>query len=97
MEDGDFFEAFVPVPLSVADVPSEKAPMHKGGKGSEEIEAVVCDLLKKYGKVSASEVSAEVTSVGERTVRRHLAKMVEEGRLVKENGGRTTVCRKAVR
>ena len=56
---------------------------------------MVCDLLKKYGKVSASEVSAEVTSVGERTVRRHLAKMVEDGRLVKENGGRATVYKEA--
>lgn len=91
MEDGDFFEAFVPVPFSVAEVPSEKVPVHKGRKGSEEIEAVVNDLLKKYGKVSASEVSAEVTSVGERTVRRHLAKMVEGGWLAKVNGGRTTV------
>ena len=97
MVDGDFFEAFVPVPFSVADASFEKTPVHKGGKSSEEIEAVVDDLLRKYGKVSASEVSAGVTSVGERTVRRHLAKMVEDGRLVKENGGRTTVCRKAVR
>ena len=95
MEDGDFFEAFVPVPLSVPDVPSEKVPAHKRGKGSEEIEAVVNDLMKKYGKVSASEVSAEVTSVGERTVRRHLAKMVEDGQLVRENGGRATAYRKA--
>ena len=91
MEDGDFFEAFVPVPFSVADASSEKTPVHKGGKSSEEIEAVVDDLLRKYGKVSASEVSAGVVSVGERTVRRHLAKMVEDGRLVKENGGRATV------
>lgn len=30
-----FFEAFVPVPLSVADAPSEKAPVHKGRKDSE--------------------------------------------------------------
>ena len=69
--------------------------MHTGRKGSEEIEAVVCDLLKKYGKISASEVSAEVASVGERTVRRHLAKMVEDGQLVRENGGRATAYRKA--
>lgn len=89
-----FFEAFVPVPFSVADTSSEKAPAHKGRKGSEEIEAVVNDLLKKYGRVSASEVSAKVVSVGERTVRCHLAKMVEDGRLVKENGGRATVYRK---
>ena len=95
MEDGDFFEAFVPVPLSVADVPSGKVSVRKGGKGSEEIEAVVNALLKKYGKASASEVSAEVASVGERTVRRHLAKMVEDGQLVRENGGRATAYRKA--
>lgn len=95
MEDGDFFEAFVPVPFSVADASSEKTPVHKGGKSSEEIEAVVDDLLRKYGKVSASEVSAGVVSVGERTVRRHLAKMVEDGRLVKENGGRATVYRRS--
>ena len=95
LEDGDFFEAFVPVPFSVADASSEKTPVLKGGKCSEEIEAVVYDLLRKYGKVSASEVSAGVVSVGERTVRRHLAKMVEDGRLVKENGGRATVYRKS--
>ena len=79
MEDGDFFEAFVPVPLPEVNAPSEKASVYKDRKSSEKIETVVNDLLKKHGKLSASEVSAEVTSVGERTVRRHLAKMVEGG------------------
>lgn len=60
----------------------------------KKIEAVVNDLLGEHGKVSASEVSAAVTSVGEGTVRRHLAKMVEGGQLAKGNGGRATVYRK---
>ena len=91
-----FFEAFVPVPLSVADAPSEKAPVHKGRKDSEKKSRLWLTICwgGGHGKVSASEVSAAVTSVGEETVRRHLAKMVEGGQLAKGNGGRATVYRK---
>ncbi len=47
-----------------------------------EVESAVDDLIACYGSFAASAVSEQVTSVGERTVRRYLSDMVKEGKLV---------------
>ena len=58
-----------------------------------EIENVVGDLLARFGSFAAAEVSERVTRVGERTVRRYLAEMVKEGKLVSVPRGRPTTYR----
>ena len=95
MTDGDSFDAFVPTPISAADAGSRKASRavlaRKRDRTAAEVEEAVAALIAKYGEVAASEVAAEVASVGERTVRRYLARMVDEGRLSVKNRGRGTV------
>lgn len=58
-----------------------------------EVEGVVDDLIARYGSFPASAVSERVASVGERTVRRYLADMVREGKLVSVPRGRSTTYR----
>lgn len=91
LEDGDQFTAFVPVPSVMASVASN-APDYATENNSAriEIERVVDDLLARYGSFPASAVSDRVVSVGERTVRRYLASMVKEGKLVSAPRGRST-------
>ena len=98
MSDGDSFEAFVPTPLSAADVGSGKAAgavlVRKRDRTAAEVEKVAAALVARYGEVSASEIAAEVATVGERTVRRYLAGMVDEGQLsVKKRGRGTVYCK----
>jgi ATP-dependent DNA helicase RecG len=57
---------------------------------SAEVREAVQRLLAHYGSFPASQLSREVASVGERTVRRHLAKMVADGELRVVSGGRST-------
>ncbi len=89
--EGDCFEAFVPVP----DVSGGRRPDGSGvsdglGVASAEVREAVEGLLARYGSFAASELSREVASVGERTVRRYLAKMVAGGELRVVSGGRST-------
>ena len=89
--EGDCFEAFVPVP----DVAGGRRPDGAGvsdgpGVASAEVREAVARLLARHGSFAASELSREVTSVGERTVRRYLAKMVAGGELRVVSGGRST-------
>lgn len=63
------------------------------GIARAEVEAAVKDLLARYGSFSASAVAERIASVGERTVRRYLAAMVKEGRLVSVPRGRSTTYR----
>lgn len=95
MSDGDSFEAFVPTPLSAADVGSGKAAgavlVRKRDRTAAEVEKAATALVARYGEVSASEIAAEVATVGERTVRRYLAGMVDEGQLSVKKRGRGTV------
>lgn len=95
MSDGDSFEAFVPTPVSVVDAVSGKASgnvlVRKSDRTAAEVEEAAAALVAKYGEVPASEIAAEVTTVGERTVRRYLARMVDEGRLSVKKRGRGTV------
>ena len=58
-----------------------------------EVERVVDDLIARYSSFSASAVGERVASVGERTVRRYLAAMVKEGKLVSAPRGRSTIYR----
>ncbi|MGN0261928.1 MAG: RNA-binding domain-containing protein [Eggerthellaceae bacterium] len=97
IEDGDFFDAFVPIPpLTPGSTTANNAleshdDKARPKKAFSEVEAVVDRLLKDHGEIAASEVSAEVRSIGERMVRRYLAKMVDEGTLSTERRGRSTV------
>lgn len=58
-----------------------------------EVESAVDDLIVCYGPFPASAVNEQVTSVGERTVRRYLSDMVKEGKLVSVPRGRSTTYR----
>ena len=58
-----------------------------------EVESAVDNLIARYGSFPASAVSEQVTSVGERTVRRYLSDMVKEGKLVCAPRGRSTTYR----
>ena len=104
LEDGDQFTAFVPVPPVMASMVGNGGD-REAAKGTErsgavgglrgnrtrvEIERAVDDLIARYGSFSASSVSERVASVGERTVRRYLADMVKEGKLVSAPRGRST-------
>lgn len=98
MSDGDSFEAFVPTPLSAADAGSGKVAgavlVRKRDRTAAEVEKAAAALVARYGEVPASEIAAEVATVGERTVRRYLAGMVDEGRLsVKKRGRGTVYCK----
>lgn len=107
LEDGDRFTAFVPVPPVMADAAGSKDD-HDAATGAEgngavggsrgnrtraEVERVADDLLARSGSFAATEVSERITRVGERTVRRYLADMVKEGKLVSDPRGRSTTYR----
>ena len=107
LEDGDRFTAFVPVPPVMADAAGSKDD-HDAATGAEgngavggsrgnrtraEVERVADDLLARSGCFAATEVSERITRVGERTVRRYLADMVREGKLVSDPRGRSTTYR----
>ena len=107
LEDGDRFTAFVPVPPVMADAAGSKDDYSaatsversrtvggsRGNRTRAEVEGVVDDLIARYGSFPASAVSERVASVGERTVRRYLADMVREGKLVSVPRGRSTTYR----
>lgn len=107
LEDGDRFTAFVPAPPVMADAAGSKDD-HDAATGAEgngavggsrgnrtraEVERVADDLLARSGSFAATEVSERITRVGERTVRRYLADMVREGKLVSDPRGRSTTYR----
>lgn len=99
MTDGDFFEAFVPVPsvgVQVAGSKSKQSGRRAQGptkheRTAAEVSAMVARLLEDRGEVAASEVSSEMATLGERTVRRYLSEMVADGKLATERRGRSTV------
>ena len=107
LEDGDRFTAFVPVPPVMAsmvgsggDREAAKGTERSGAVGGSrrsrtraEVESAVDNLIARYGSFPASAVSEQVTSVGERTVRRYLSDMVKEGKLVCAPRGRSTTYR----
>ncbi len=107
LEDGDQFTAFVPVPPVMASMMGSEgdreAARETEGSGAvggsrrsrtrAEVEGAVDDLIARYGSSPASAVSEQITSVGERTVRRYLSDMVKEGKLVSAPRGRSTTYR----
>lgn len=107
LEDGDWFTAFVPVPPVMADAAGSKDDHDaatgakgngavggsRGNRTRAEVERVADDLLARSGSFAATEVSERITRVGERTVRRYLADMVKEGKLVSDPHGRSTTYR----
>lgn len=107
LEDGDRFTAFVPVPPVMADAAGSKDDHDaatgakgngavggsRGNRTRAEVERVADDLLARSGSFAATEVSERITRVGERTVRRYLADMVKEGKLVSDPHGRSTTYR----
>ena len=107
LEDGDQFTAFVPVPPVMASMmgseddreaaeETERSGDVGGSRRSRtraEVESAVDDLIARYGSFPASAVSEQVTSVGERTIRRYLSDMVKEGKLVSSPRGRSTTYR----
>ena len=107
LEDGDWFTAFVPVPPVMADAAGSKDDHDaatgakgngavggsRGNRTRAEVERVADDLLVRSGSFAATEVSERITRVGERTVRRYLADMVKEGKLVSDPHGRSTTYR----
>lgn len=107
LEDGDRFTAFVPAPPIMTSVAESKDDYgaatsversgavggSRGNRTRAEVEGVVDDLIARYGSFPASAVSERVASVGERTVRRYLADMVREGKLVSDPHGRSTTYR----
>ena len=103
LEDGDQFTAFVPVPPVMASVVGNEGAKEaersgtvgglRGNRTRVEIERAVDDLIARYGSFPASAISEQVTSVGERTVRRYLSDMVKEGKLVSAPRGRSTTYR----
>lgn len=107
LEDGDWFTAFVPVPPVMADAAGSKDDHDaatgakgngavggsRGNRTRAEVERVADDLLSRSGSFAATEVSERITRVGERTVRRYLADMVKEGKLVSDPHGRSTTYR----
>lgn len=107
LEDGDQFTAFVPVPPVMVGA-AEGRDGHNAATGVErsgaasgsrrsrtraEVESVVKDLLARSDRFAATEVGERISQVGERTVRRYLAEMVKEGKLVSVPRGRSTTYR----
>lgn len=89
--EGDCFEAFVPVPDVMGGAHAggvDESDSTKGRHG--EVRDAVARLLARQGSFSAPQLADEVTAIGGRTVRRYLAKMVEDGELSVVAGGRST-------
>ena len=92
MSDGDFFDAFVPVP-KVADEKKIEAMSSNALTIADPIGRAMAHLMEANGFVTAREV-AELSGANPRTVRRRLAALVESGLLAQEGAGRSTIYRK---
>lgn len=92
LDDGDFFNAFVPVPrAAVTGDEGGKEPSLAAGRAAT-VEQLVAGLLAKQGFVTTREVT-ELTGGSQRTTRRYLAAMVDAGALAVDRRGRSTVYR----
>lgn len=88
--EGDCFEAYVAIPDIVGGHSVADGEVSSSTDARGQVAEAVKRLLAEYGSFSASQLSQEVTSVGERTVRRYLAKMIDDGNLKVVGGGRST-------
>lgn len=89
LDDGDFFNAFVPVP-EVVENNNDKILSSSNQKMT--LEEIVLDLLSEQDSITSKEI-AEVTNGNQRTIRRHLVSMAKDGTLVMERKGRSTAYR----
>lgn len=108
LEDGDQSIAFVPAPSVMVGVAESEcghdaaASVDRSGAvvrskrncSRTEVETVVNDLSDSF---AATEVGERITRVGERTVRRYLAEIVKEGKLISVLRGRSTTYREETR
>ena len=107
LEDGDQFAAIMPAPPVMADAAESERGYNaatsvdrsgavvgsRRNRTRTEVEIVVNDLLARSGSFAATEVGERVAKVSDRTVRRHLAEMVKEGKLISGPRGRSTIYR----
>ena len=91
--DGDFFEAFVPVPTVTSSGPA-KLDVGMERSSAKELDDRLIAALRERGRASASDL-ATLTGATQRTVRRHLAQLVENELVAIEGRGRSTVYRMA--
>lgn len=77
LRDGDFFEAFVPVPRAQGDG-AAKNLSDKGGKGRDMVSATAIALAEEKGVVTSSAL-VEATSVSAATARRKLNALASAG------------------
>lgn len=96
LDDGDFFNAFVPVPGAVEAAGTGDGESNPAVGQASTIEQLVASLLARRDSVTSREV-AELTGGSQRTTRRHLAAMVDAGVLAVERKGRSTVYRLPLR
>lgn len=92
MEEGDFFTAFVPIPrvIGATEGLSDNRLGKTNGSSASEIMEAISALMQLHEFVTVPMVAACVSSVGERTVRRHMNMMAEQGFLIREGAGRGT-------
>lgn len=107
LEGGDQFAAIVPAsPVMVGAAESERGydaatSVDRSGavvglrrnRTRTKVEIVVNDLLASSDSFAATEVGERVAKVSDRTVRRHLAEMVKEGKLISGPCDRSTIYR----
>lgn len=95
LQDGDFFDAFVPVPVVYAAqvevaVESGDASTASVAEKAPELDERILGFLAERGAMGSGAIS-EVLDVPRRSVQRHLSKLVEGGRLKKTGSGRGTL------
>lgn len=91
LSDGDFFNAFVQVP-SAGGATHDDRKNRDSTSMAADVERTVLELLSAKDAVSARSVAEEL-GASPRTVRRYLAALVDEGLLIIEGGGRSTMYR----
>lgn len=89
LQDGDFFDAFVPVPAVLgAAQDTDKENVATKSSLSKRDEEII-SLLAENGEMSAPVISDSL-GVNLRTVQRHLASLLDAGMVVRTGSGRTT-------
>lgn len=92
LNDGDFFEAIVPIPEVVTRQPFAPERALRGGSSLQAVEAAVREILSSSDNATVVEV-ARSCGLSARTVRRRLSELVGFGVLDMDRRGRSTVYR----
>lgn len=74
LTDGDMFTAFVPVPFGTVGASNSDRAV----RGEKDLDSVIVELLSQGQSLSVADIVPH-TSVSERTIRRHLARLVRIG------------------